>query len=114
MSDPSRNRERGLRAALNNPRVSEEAKAHDRELLATEFGEQISEEPQPAVRSGRRASTSKKGSHAAASHSEQASPSGEKPEAPPKATGRQTRRASGGDVGLQGHSRGEEKDKHNV
>ncbi len=33
------NRERGLRAALKNPRVSEAAKQRDREILETEFGE---------------------------------------------------------------------------
>ncbi|KAK4221523.1 Conidiation protein 6-domain-containing protein [Podospora fimiseda] len=34
------NRERGLRAAISNPRVSEEAKQRDREILATEFGDE--------------------------------------------------------------------------
>ncbi|KAK5656729.1 hypothetical protein OQA88_4277 [Cercophora sp. LCS_1] len=33
------NRERGLRAALHNPRVSEQAKQRDREILEKEFGE---------------------------------------------------------------------------
>ena len=37
MTDPG-NRERGLKAALNNPRVSEQAKERDRKILATEFG----------------------------------------------------------------------------
>ncbi|KAM7214861.1 hypothetical protein V8F06_009769 [Rhypophila decipiens] len=36
-ADPA-NRERGLRAALNNPRVSEEAKQRDREILNAEYG----------------------------------------------------------------------------
>jgi len=38
MADPG-NRERGLKSALNNPRVSEQAKERDREILETEFGE---------------------------------------------------------------------------
>ena len=38
MADKS-NRERGLRAAIHNPRVSEQAKQRDREILETEFGE---------------------------------------------------------------------------
>lgn len=33
------NRERGLKAAIHNPRVSEKAKQRDREILETEFGE---------------------------------------------------------------------------
>jgi len=37
------NRERGLKAAINNPRVSEQAKQRDREILATEFGEHFEE-----------------------------------------------------------------------
>ncbi|KAK0652710.1 hypothetical protein B0T16DRAFT_406674 [Cercophora newfieldiana] len=37
------NRERGLKAAINNPRVSEQAKQHDREILETEFGEHFEE-----------------------------------------------------------------------
>ncbi|KAK3328170.1 hypothetical protein B0T19DRAFT_400957 [Cercophora scortea] len=36
-------RERGLKAAINNPRVSEQAKERDRELLRSEFG---AEEPE--------------------------------------------------------------------
>ncbi|KAK1752923.1 Conidiation protein 6-domain-containing protein [Echria macrotheca] len=39
------NRERGLKAALHNPRVSEEAKQRDREILETEFGEHFEKEP---------------------------------------------------------------------
>ncbi|KAM7204677.1 Conidiation protein 6 domain containing protein [Naviculisporaceae sp. PSN 640] len=38
MADPG-NRERGLKAAINNPRVSEQAKQRDREILETEYGE---------------------------------------------------------------------------
>ena len=37
------NRERGLKAALHNPRVSEQAKQRDREILETEFGEHFEE-----------------------------------------------------------------------
>ncbi|KAK3941042.1 Conidiation protein 6-domain-containing protein [Diplogelasinospora grovesii] len=37
MTDPG-NRERGLKAAISNPRVSEAAKERDREILETEFG----------------------------------------------------------------------------
>ncbi|KAK0635979.1 hypothetical protein B0T17DRAFT_625201 [Bombardia bombarda] len=37
MADPG-NRERGLKAAINNPRVSEKAKQRDREILENEFG----------------------------------------------------------------------------
>ncbi|KAK4450197.1 hypothetical protein QBC34DRAFT_77393 [Podospora aff. communis PSN243] len=37
------NRERGLKAAINNPRVSEQAKKRDREILETEFGEHFEE-----------------------------------------------------------------------
>lgn len=39
------NRERGLKAAIHNPRVSEQAKQRDREILATEFGEHLEEGP---------------------------------------------------------------------
>lgn len=55
MADPS-HRERGLRAAIHNPRVSEQAKQHDRELLASEFGEQVEEqvEEHAAPSSGRK------------------------------------------------------------
>ncbi|KAL1840470.1 hypothetical protein VTJ49DRAFT_467 [Mycothermus thermophilus] len=110
MSNAHSNRERGLRAALNNPRVSEEAKQHDRELLASEFGEHIEEEPQPATQSKRRASSSKKGAGAKVEP-----PKAEGVEAQP-ATGRRTRRASSGDAGMhqQQQAKGEEKDKHNV
>ncbi|KAK4208884.1 hypothetical protein QBC37DRAFT_378647 [Rhypophila decipiens] len=42
-ADPA-NRERGLRAALNNPRVSEEARQRDREILNAEYGGRTSTE----------------------------------------------------------------------
>lgn len=38
MVDPG-NRERGLKAAIHNPRVSEQAKQRDREILENEYGE---------------------------------------------------------------------------
>lgn len=41
--DPG-NRERGLKAAINNPRVSEQAKERDRKILETEFGTHYPEE----------------------------------------------------------------------
>ncbi|KAK0739460.1 Conidiation protein 6-domain-containing protein [Apiosordaria backusii] len=44
MADPG-NRERGLRAAISNPRVSEKAKQRDREILEQEFGEQVETSP---------------------------------------------------------------------
>lgn len=58
------NRERGLKAAINNPRVSEQSKQRDREILETEFGEHFEEgsgyrkataesaSPEPAMSSG--------------------------------------------------------------
>jgi len=54
----AKNRERGLKSAIHNPRVSEEAKQHDRELLASEFGEHI-DEPK-AEQARRRSSTTNK------------------------------------------------------
>jgi len=48
MADPG-NRERGLKAALSNPRVSEQAKERDRKILATEFGEHFEETPEDAA-----------------------------------------------------------------
>ncbi|KAL2268979.1 hypothetical protein VTJ83DRAFT_3825 [Remersonia thermophila] len=114
MSNAHSNRERGLRAALNNPRVSEEAKQHDRELLASEFGEHMEGEPQPATQSKRRASSSKKGAGAKVEP-----PKAAATEAPPEApatTGRRTRRTSSGDTGMHPEQqvKSEEKDKHNV
>ncbi|KAK3951753.1 Conidiation protein 6-domain-containing protein [Pseudoneurospora amorphoporcata] len=41
--DPG-NRERGLKAAINNPRVSEQAKQRDREILESEFGTHMPQE----------------------------------------------------------------------
>ncbi|KAK4152016.1 Conidiation protein 6-domain-containing protein [Chaetomidium leptoderma] len=110
----AKNRERGLRAAISNPRVSEEAKQHDRELLASEFGEQM--EPPPTAHSKGRSSTSKKSSstdphsHAAEEKAKPSSSTGvEKEHAP----GRKARRASVGETGgLQ--QMGEEKDRGNV
>ncbi|KAL2136231.1 hypothetical protein VTI74DRAFT_4861 [Chaetomium olivicolor] len=111
----NKNRERGLKAALHNPRVSEEAKQHDRELLASEFGEQM-EQPQAEQAGKRRSSTSKKSSstgphsHAAESQAQKGSSSGVQTG---QATGRKARRASSGDAGgLQSMS--EEKDRGNV
>ncbi|KAK4171208.1 Conidiation protein 6-domain-containing protein [Triangularia setosa] len=51
MADPG-NRERGLRAAISNPRVSEKAKQRDREILEREFGEQVERNPPAAISSG--------------------------------------------------------------
>ncbi|KAK1835719.1 Conidiation protein 6-domain-containing protein [Podospora conica] len=48
MADPG-NRERGLKAAFHNPRVSEQAKERDRKILATEFGEHFEETPADAA-----------------------------------------------------------------
>jgi hypothetical protein len=48
MADPG-NRERGLKAALSNPRVSAQAKERDRKILATEFGEHFEENPEDAA-----------------------------------------------------------------
>ena len=108
----ARNRERGLKAALSNPRVSEEAKQHDRDLLASEFGEHI-EAPHPEGHATRRASASKK-SASTGPHSHNAEekhlPS---TAAPTTQTTRKARRASSGDTGgLQQMS--EEKDRGNV
>ncbi|KAK4118786.1 hypothetical protein N657DRAFT_627988 [Parathielavia appendiculata] len=110
----SKNRERGLRAAIHNPRVSEEAKQHDRELLAREFGGSVEE---PAPRSERRASGSKKSSstgphsHSSKAQAQQVSSSGIQPA---HATGRTTaRRASSGEAGGM-QQMGEEKDRGNV
>jgi hypothetical protein len=107
----ARNRERGLKAALHNPRVSEEAKQHDRELLASEFGENM--EQVEAAHPRRRSSASKKSSStglAAEAPADQGSSTGvEKPQV----GGRKARRASSGDAGgLQ--QMGEAKDRGNV
>ncbi|KAK4458156.1 Conidiation protein 6-domain-containing protein [Cladorrhinum samala] len=60
MPDPG-NRERGLRAALSNPRVSEQAKQRDREILASEYGEVV--EPPSAPAPEMASPSSKKASH---------------------------------------------------
>ena len=104
-----KNRERGLRAALNNPRVSEEAKQHDRELLASEFGENVGENP-PQTQAQRRASTSKKGAGTHASAEEGQSG----PAHTAQTTGRKARRASSGDARTSLPQMAEEKDKANV
>jgi hypothetical protein len=108
----ARNRERGLKAAIHNPRVSEEAKQHDRELLASEFGEHM-EQVEEAAHSKRRPSGSKKSSStgpaAEAPANQGVSTGAEKPQV----TGTKARRASSGDTGgLQ--QMGEEKDRGNV
>lgn len=77
-------RERGLKAAINNPRVSEQAKQRDREILESEFGTHMPEEsttadiaeeevltdiPSSKLGSSSTSSTSKKGrSKSAGSH----------------------------------------------
>ncbi|KAL2165644.1 hypothetical protein VTG60DRAFT_4077 [Thermothelomyces hinnuleus] len=104
----SRNRERGLRAAINNPRVSEEAKQHDRELLESEFGEHI-EPSQPAEQQPRRSSAgSGKKSSSTGPHSHPHSASAQQQGGPPSSTGtdkghptggRKARRASIGEPG---------------
>ncbi len=108
----ARNRERGLKAALSNPRVSEEAKQHDRELLASEFGEHI-EAPGPEGHATRRASASKK-SASTGPHSHKTEETAQPSMATHAAQGtRKARRASSGDTGgLQQMS--EEKDRGNV
>jgi len=45
MVDPG-NRERGLRAAISNARVSQQAKQRDRQILEAEFGEHFEESPE--------------------------------------------------------------------
>lgn len=119
------NRERGLRAAIHNPRVSEEAKQHDRELLASEFGAQQEETPktgQQQQQSKRRSSASKKssstGPHSHAAQGQPASSASAQGAATGAQTGgqstsRKARRASSGDAGeLQ--QMGETKDRGNV
>jgi hypothetical protein len=107
----SRNRERGLKAALHNPRVSEEAKQHDRDLLASEFGETMDEAAQPKRRSssGKKSSSTGSHSHSAGSQAQQTHSSGVEKGQP---AGRKARRASVGETG--GLQMTEEKDKGNV
>ncbi|CAP73438.1 uncharacterized protein PODANS_2_8110 [Podospora anserina S mat+] len=57
MTDPG-NRERGLRAAISNPRVSERAKQRDREILEQEFGESFETDPTSATTSGKKKASS--------------------------------------------------------
>ncbi|KAK4202052.1 hypothetical protein QBC40DRAFT_170109 [Triangularia verruculosa] len=56
----SGNRERGLRAAISNPRVSEKAKQRDREILEREFGETVETDPSTATSSGTKKASSEK------------------------------------------------------
>ncbi|KAK0654529.1 hypothetical protein QBC41DRAFT_386275 [Cercophora samala] len=87
MTDPG-NRERGLRAAISNPRVSEKAKQRDREILEQEYGEQIDTDP-PTTRS----SGTKKAS------SEESIPDTSKSFRASQTYGtRKTRRSSSGDL----------------
>ncbi|KAK3351142.1 hypothetical protein B0H65DRAFT_418460 [Neurospora tetraspora] len=58
--DPG-NRERGLKAAINNPRVSEQAKQRDREILESEFGTHMPEESTANIAEEEVHSTAKKG-----------------------------------------------------
>ena len=110
----AKNRERGLKSAIHNPRVSEEAKQHDRELLANEFGENV-DEPK-AEQARRRSSTNKKGAstgshtHPTEKAPHQGSSTGTHA-APASGTNRTARRASEtGDL----QQMGEGKDKANV
>ncbi|KAK4099504.1 hypothetical protein N658DRAFT_508546 [Parathielavia hyrcaniae] len=113
MSEP-KNRERGLKAAIHNPRVSEEAKQHDRELLASEFGESLEE---LAAQSEGRTSGSKKSSstgphsHSAKDQTQHESSSGV--QTSPTAGRMKARRASSGEAGTI-QQMGEKKDKGNV
>ncbi len=108
----AKNRERGLKSALHNPRVSEEAKQHDRELLASEFGEHI-DEPK-AEQARRRSSTGKKsastGPHTHSTEKE-AHQGPSTHAATATGTNRKARRAS--ETGTL-QQIGEEKDKANV
>ncbi|KAK3685242.1 hypothetical protein B0T22DRAFT_482227 [Podospora appendiculata] len=97
-------RERGLKAAINNPRVSEQAKERDRELLRSEFGaeqpEMEAEEPvemaQPASRASKAKSklASESGTIHPSSKTSKAAASSASEMAEPVSTGR-TRRSSG-------------------
>jgi hypothetical protein len=112
MADP-KNRERGLKAALHNPRVSQEAKDHDRDLLASEFGETVEEtEAVPKRRSsssGKKSSSTGPHSHSSGSQAQQPPSSGVDKGHP---AGRKGRRASVGETG--GLHMAEEKDRGNV
>ncbi|KAH6626614.1 Conidiation protein 6-domain-containing protein [Chaetomium sp. MPI-SDFR-AT-0129] len=119
----ARNRERGLKAALHNPHVSEEAKQHDRELLATEYGEQMpaAAAPEATLQPKRRSSASKKSAPAATAPGTGAGEGhvlrdGSTTGGVEKGAGaasRKTRRASVGEPGGLHHAV-EDKDKGNV
>ncbi|KAK4187018.1 Conidiation protein 6-domain-containing protein [Podospora australis] len=100
MADPG-NRERGLRAAISNPRVSEKAKQRDREILANEFGEEV-ETSQPetskstSTSSGIKKSSST-GPHSSSGIEESSDTSGTFH--PSQTYGRKTRSASSGESG---------------
>ncbi|KAL2020593.1 hypothetical protein VTK56DRAFT_8181 [Thermocarpiscus australiensis] len=98
MVDPG-NRERGLKAAISNPRVSEQAKQHDREMLAEEFGEEV----ETSGGHTQRRESAKSSSTAASEEIAQ-----------PTHQTYKTRRASSGDAGAPSHQMGEEKDRANV
>ncbi|KAK3308457.1 Conidiation protein 6-domain-containing protein [Chaetomium strumarium] len=110
MSD--KNRERGLKAAIHNPRVSEEAKQHDRELLASEFGEQV-EEPEQTGKSKRRSSTSRSAAPRLHQTKRETQPGSSTAAPEAHASGTKARRASSGDTGGS-QQIGEEKDRGNV
>ncbi|KXX73015.1 Conidiation-specific protein 6 [Madurella mycetomatis] len=110
------NRERGLRAALSNPRVSEEAKQHDREILESEFGEHIQNPQSGQIK--RRASSGKSSSiglHSSSSVEE--TPQGSStglPSAQSQTSGGKARRASTGEARSTLHEMSEGKDRGNV
>jgi len=115
MVDPA-NRERGLKAAIHNPRVSERAKKHDQEMLAAEFGEHFEEGPaesasredeRPGVMSDEMSDEDEQiaparvrktsGRHASSSHPDKMSAS--ETMEPPAGKQRNTRRSSTGSQG---------------
>ncbi|KAL2152213.1 hypothetical protein VTH82DRAFT_5397 [Thermothelomyces myriococcoides] len=97
MADP-RNRERGLKAAIHNPRVSEEAKQHDRELLESEFGEHI-EASESTERRPRRSSAGVGKSTSATAQGQSGQSSSMETEQSHPAGRRKSRRASVGEPG---------------
>jgi hypothetical protein len=115
MADPG-NRERGLRAALNNPRVSEQAKQRDREILEAEFGEHI-ESPEPAQTGSRRRASGGKKSASTGPHSSSATEEAQQGFTDPQASSSRmkARRASSGEGAPAGlHEMTEGKDTGNV
>ncbi|KAK3986786.1 Conidiation protein 6-domain-containing protein [Cladorrhinum sp. PSN332] len=96
------NRERGLRAAISNPRVSEEAKQRDREILANEYGENAGKSSSAAPESSATSSTKKASSTGPSSKPESSSNT------------KKTRRSSSGNAsftasmppGMEGKDRG--------